>query len=59
MNEQALKARIKEISKNTCKSFHEVWKLLVLERFLVRLGKSEYTQYLPKGMVLGFDILRV
>lgn len=62
MNEQALKARIKEISKSTNKSFHEVWKLLVLERFLVRLGKSSYNAKLifKGGLLLSYyiDILR-
>lgn len=62
MNEQALKARIKEISKKTGKSFHEVWKLLVLERFLVRLGKSPYSSKLifKGGLLLSYyiDILR-
>lgn len=62
MNEQALKARIKEIAKNKNKSFYEVWKLLVLERFLVRLGKSPYNSKLifKGGLLLSYyiDILR-
>jgi hypothetical protein len=43
MNEQALKARLKHIAKELDKSFNEVWRLLVLERFLARLSCSEYS----------------
>lgn len=46
MNEQALKARLKHIGKEKGKSFNEVWKLLILERFLARLSRSEYSDKL-------------
>ncbi|HAT7071643.1 TPA: nucleotidyl transferase AbiEii/AbiGii toxin family protein [Legionella pneumophila] len=50
MNEQALKARLKHIGKEKGKSFNEVWKLLVLERFLARLSRSEYSdKFIFKG----------
>src|SRR3990167_5998777 len=53
MNEQALKARLKHISKELGKSFNEVWKLLVLERFLARLSRSEYSdKFIFKGGLL-------
>jgi len=53
MNEQALKARLKHIAKEFGKSFNEVWKLLVLERFLARLSRSEYSdKFIFKGGLL-------
>ncbi|HAU0911179.1 TPA: nucleotidyl transferase AbiEii/AbiGii toxin family protein [Legionella pneumophila] len=53
MNEQALKARLKHIGKAKGKSFNEVWKLLVLERFLARLSRSKYTdKFIFKGGLL-------
>ncbi len=53
MNEQALKARIKHIAKEQGKNFNEVWKLLVLERFLARLSRSEYSgKFIFKGGLL-------
>lgn len=53
MNEQALKARLKHIGKEKGKSFNEVWKLLVLERFLARLSSSEYSdKFIFKGGLL-------
>lgn len=53
MNEQALKARLKHIAKEQVKSFNEVWKLLVLERFLARLSRSEYSdKFIFKGGLL-------
>ncbi|KTD25065.1 nucleotidyl transferase AbiEii/AbiGii toxin family protein [Legionella maceachernii] len=53
MNEQALKARLKHIGKEKDKSFNEVWKLLVLERFLARLSRSEYSdKFIFKGGLL-------
>jgi len=53
MNEQALKARLKHIGKEKGKSFNEVWKLLVLERFLARLSRSEYSdKFIFKGGLL-------
>ena len=53
MNEQALKARLKHIAKEFDKSFNEIWKLLVLERFLARLSRSEYSdKFIFKGGLL-------
>ncbi|HAT2008757.1 TPA: nucleotidyl transferase AbiEii/AbiGii toxin family protein [Legionella pneumophila] len=53
MNEQALKARLKYIGREKGKSFNEVWKLLVLERFLARLSHSEYAdKFIFKGGLL-------
>lgn len=53
MNEQALKARLKYIAKEKNKSFNEVWKLLVLERFLARLSRSQYSdKFIFKGGLL-------
>jgi hypothetical protein len=53
MNEQALKARLKHIGKEKGKGFNEVWKLLVLERFLARLSRSEYSdKFIFKGGLL-------
>jgi len=53
MNEQALKARLKHIGKEKSKSFNEIWKLLVLERFLARLSRSEYSdKFIFKGGLL-------
>lgn len=59
MNEQALKARLKHIAKEQDKSFNEVWKLLVLERFLARLSKSEYfDKFIFKGgLLLSYYLL--
>lgn len=53
MNEQALKARLKYIAKEQGKQFNEVWKLLVLERFLARLSRSDYSdKFVFKGGLL-------
>lgn len=53
MNEQALKARLKYIAKEKGKPFNEVWKLLVLERFLARLSRSDYSdKFIFKGGLL-------
>ncbi|KTD03979.1 hypothetical protein Lgee_0357 [Legionella geestiana] len=53
MNEQALKARLKHIGKERGKGFNEVWKLLILERFLARLSRSEYSdEFIFKGGLL-------
>ena len=42
MNEQALKDKLKLMANARNIGFQEVWKSLILERFLVRLGKSAY-----------------
>ena len=53
MNEQALKERLKYIARNQKRSFQEVWKLLLLERFLVRLSRSKYqNKFIFKGGLL-------
>lgn len=53
MNEQALKDRLKHIANAEKKSFQEVWKLLLLERLLVRLARSEYhDKFIFKGGLL-------
>ena len=53
MNEQALKARLKQIAKSNNRSFNDVWSQLILERILVRIGKSKYyDQLIFKGGLL-------
>jgi hypothetical protein len=44
MNEAALKARLKFIAQEKLKTFNEVWKQLLLERFLARLSRSTYRE---------------
>ena len=62
MNEQALKERVKAIAGAENRTFGEVWKRLLLERFLVRLSRSEYADRLifKGGLLLShyFDIGR-
>lgn len=53
MNEQALKERIKNISKAEGKEFGEIWRSLVLERFLARISNSDYRdKFIFKGGLL-------
>lgn len=53
MNEAALKARLKFIAKEKLKTFNEIWKQLLLERFLARLSRSMYReQFIFKGGLL-------
>lgn len=53
MNEAALKARLKSIAQEKLKTFNEVWKQLLLERFLARLSGSVYRdQFIFKGGLL-------
>src|SRR3989338_6009818 len=53
MNEAALKARLKFIAQERLKTFNEVWKQLLLERFLARLSGSPYReQFIFKGGLL-------
>lgn len=40
MNEQSLKAKLKQLAQVRQKTFQELWKTLALERFLARLAKS-------------------
>lgn len=58
MNEQALKERLKHIAKKEKHSFQEIWKLLLLERLLVRLGRSQYSDQLifKGGLLLSYYI---
>lgn len=39
--ERSLKDRIKAIAKAQNRAFNDLWKTLVLERFLVRLSRSD------------------
>lgn len=59
MNEQALKVRLKYIAQETSKSFHEIWKLLILERFLARLSRSEFASKLifKSGLLLSYYLI--
>ena len=53
MNEQALKERIRYISKTEGRIFNQVWRSLTLERLLVRLSLSSYkNQFIFKGGLL-------
>lgn len=53
MNEAALKARLKIIAQEKLKTFNEVWKQLLLERFLARLSHSTHReQFIFKGGLL-------
>lgn len=53
MNEQALKARIKYIARSEGRVFNQVWRILILERLLVRLSHSPYSeQFIFKGGLL-------
>lgn len=53
--EQSLKDRVREIAKEQGRTFNDVWKTLVLERFLVRLSRSQYLNRLifKGGMLLS------
>jgi hypothetical protein len=53
MNEQSLKDRLKKIAQKEKRTFNEVWRRLILERFLVRLSKSKYIdKFIFKGGLL-------
>ena len=53
MNEQALKERIKYIAHSEGRVFNQVWRILILERLLVRLSHSPYSeQFIFKGGLL-------
>jgi len=53
MNEAALKARLKIIAQEKLQTFNEVWKQLLLERFLARLSCSTHReQFIFKGGLL-------
>jgi len=53
MNEDALKQRLRVIAKEKGVSFNEIWKQLLLERFLVRLCHSRHHEaFIFKGGLL-------
>ncbi len=53
MNETALKELLKSIAKEKNISFNDVWKQLLLERFLARLSQSRYqNKFIFKGGLL-------
>ena len=53
MNEQALKERIKYIAHLEERVFNQVWRILILERLLIRLSHSSYSeQFIFKGGLL-------
>ena len=58
MNEQALKERIKHIAQSEGRVFNQVWRVLILERLLVRLSRSPYSeQFIFKdGLLLSYYI---
>lgn len=60
MNEQALKDRLKAISKEQGIRFNECWKKLLLERFLMRLSRStQANQLIFKGGFLLAYIMEI
>lgn len=53
MNEEGLKARLKYIAAEKNMTFNQVWKQLLLERFLARLSSSNYQEkFIFKGGLL-------
>jgi predicted nucleotidyltransferase component of viral defense system len=53
MNEDALKERLKVIAKNKDVNFNEIWKQLLLERFLARVSHSvHHDKFIFKGGLL-------
>ena len=44
MNEEALKARLKIIAQEKAMTFNQIWKQLLLERFLARLAQSKHNE---------------
>lgn len=53
MNEAALKDKLKLIARDKLVTFNEVWKQLLLERFLARLSRSSYRdRFIFKGGLL-------
>ena len=60
MNEDALKERIKSIAKDKGTTFQEVWKQLLLERFLARVSKSKHQEkFIFKGGLLLAQYLEI
>ena len=56
MNETALKERLKVIAKDKGVSFNEVWKQLLLERFLARLSQSDYRKFKMQAKLHDEDL---
>jgi predicted nucleotidyltransferase component of viral defense system len=58
MNEQSLKAKLKHIAKEKDVPFNDIWKNLLLERFLSRLSLSQHSdQFIFKGgLLLSFYV---
>ncbi len=60
MNEQSLKERLKVIAQQENRTFQDVWKSLVLERFLVRISKSNQNEnFIFKGGMLLSHYLNI
>ena len=60
MNEDALKERLKFIIAQTGKQHQEVWKQLLLERFLSRVSKSAHQdKFIFKGGLLLAQYLEI
>ncbi len=59
MNEQALKGRLKHIAAEQKRTVQEVWRLILLERLLVRLSHSKYqNKFIFKGgLLLSYYLL--
>lgn len=58
MNEQALKDKLRHIAREESRTINDVWKRLILERFLCRLSKSSYNEQLifKGGLLLSYYI---
>lgn len=60
MNSTALKERIRAIADGKGVTYNEVWKQIILERFLARLSKSEYQdKFIFKGGLLLAQYLNI
>lgn len=59
MSTSASQDRLKHIATEQNRSFQEVWKLFLLERFLVRLSRSNYNEKLvfKGGLLLSYYLL--
>lgn len=60
MNEEALKSRLKVIANEKTKTFNQIWKQLLLERFLARLTNSNHQdKFIFKGGLLLANYLDI
>lgn len=58
--ERSLKDRVKAIAKAQNRAFNDVWKALALERFLVRLSRSDkQSRFVFKGGYLLSKYMRL